>query len=120
MNRKSFSINIKGPVPNRVEVIKALRSLTGLGLKEAMAATDTYGVKTFNFGGTYFGANPEIEIATNFRIFQNNGIEIQKEVYLILEELRQLGSKALLQGEDELANEILQLVLAEKLRRKSV
>jgi hypothetical protein len=43
---------------------------------------------------------------------------VGEPAWKIIEELRKLGSQALLQGEDDLANEILQLVLAEKLRRK--
>jgi hypothetical protein len=63
-------------------------------------------------------ADPEREIENQFRILRSEGVEVGPPVWKIIEELRKLGSAALLQGEDELANEILQLVLAEKLRRK--
>ena len=63
-------------------------------------------------------ADPERFTEEHFRILRQENVQVGPPVHKILEELRRLGSQALLQGEDELANEILQLVLAEKLRRK--
>jgi hypothetical protein len=62
---------------------------------------------------------PELTIEDQFRTLRNEKVEVGPRVHQILEGMRKLGSDALLQGEDELANEILQLVLVEKLRRKS-
>jgi hypothetical protein len=90
-------------------------------LKEAKDASEVIGrQQTFDVNSTIFTAygNPIGEIENQFRILRAEGIEVVDPVYKIIEELRKLGSQALLQGEDELANEILQLVLAEKLRRK--
>lgn len=99
---------------NRVAVIKAIRTLTGLGLKEAKDASERLGlVQTF---GTRPGLLPS-EFHEAFRTLQSDGVEVGGAIEKILSDLRKLGSEALLQGEDELANEILQLVLAEKLRR---
>lgn len=106
---------------NKVTVIKSIRILTGLGLKEAKDASEVVGVpQTFELSNTLFTAygNPEAEIENHVRILRNEGIQVGEPVYKIIEDLRKLGVQALLQGEDELANEILQLVLAEKLRRK--
>lgn len=61
--------------------------------------------------------DPNGAIEEQFRLLRNEGVDVGPSVFKILSELRSLGAQALLQGEDELANEILQLVLAEKLRR---
>ena len=104
---------------NKVQVIKALRTLTGMGLKEAKDASEVVGqTQTFDLSSFSSYPNPQQEIETQIRILRSEGVQVGEPVYRILEELRRLGSEALLQGEDELANEILQLVLAEKLRRK--
>ena len=103
---------------NKVAVIKAIRTLTGLGLKEAKDASERPGqVQTFDLQPMSSYINPQQAIDDQIRILRNEGVEVGEPVHKLLEELRKLGSQALLQGEDELANEILQLVLAEKLRR---
>jgi hypothetical protein len=115
-----FTIVCPQTYHNKVAVIKALRILTGLGLKEAKDASEVVGrPQAFDFSPSLFTAYaaPEVEIENQFRILRSEKVEVGPRVHLILDELRKLGSQALLQGEDELANEILQLVLAEKLRR---
>ena len=115
-----FTITCPPSLSNRIEVIKAIRVLTGLGLKEAKDASEvsnrpqTFDIRLSNFT-SYM--NPQAEIEAQLRILSRNGIEVGEPVFMILEDLRKLASQALLQGEDDLANEILQLVLAEKLRR---
>lgn len=106
---------------NKVAVIKAIRILTGLGLKEAKDVSEICGVpQTFTFNPVMFTAYtvPESEIENQFRILRTEKVEVGGTIHKILEELRKLAAEALLQGEDELANEILQLVLVEKLRLK--
>jgi len=106
---------------NKVSVIKAIRMLSGFGLKEAKDASEVVGkpvvfeLARHNFSGYQ---SPETEIDNQYKILRSQGVQVGEPVHKILDELRKLGSDALLQGEDELANEILQLVLAEKLRRK--
>jgi hypothetical protein len=100
-------------VSGKVSVIKAIRTLTGFGLKEAKDASERIGVpQTFVC---------TCRVATEYydacRVLTAEGVEVGGAIEKLLTELRKLGSDALLQGEDELANEILQLVLAEKLRR---
>jgi len=100
---------------NKVSAIKAIRTLTGLGLKEAKDASEMSGqtqVYIVNTGLT------ERDVDDQMRILRNEGFQVGPPIHKLLDELRNIGSQALLQGEDELANEILQLVLAEKLRRK--
>lgn len=110
----SFTIVPTSTVTNKVTAIKALRILTNLGLKEAKDAVENVG-KAQTFRCPPGLADSMVE--QGLRDLQNNGIEVQGTGMFIVEELRKLGAQALLQGEDELANEILQLVLAEKLRR---
>ncbi len=117
---KLFTIICPALYNNKIAVIKAIRTLTGLGLKEAKDASEIVGkAQTLTLNPSLFFAylNPDAEIENQFRILRSEKVEVADPVYKLLESLRQLGSQALLQGEDELANEILQLVLAEKLRR---
>ena len=114
-----FTITCPSSIANKIEVIKAIRMLTGMGLTEAKDASERAGPQTFpissaNFAGLSF---PQDHIEQQFMILSRNGVEVGEPVFMILEDLRKLASQALLQGEDDLANEILQLVLAEKLRR---
>jgi len=120
MDNRNFTFVCPASIPNKVEVIKAIRTLTGLGLKEAKDASERTGHQTYPIQLSNFSSwsNSDRGVDEQFRILRNNGVEVGEPVFKILESLRQLGSQALLQGEDELANEILQLVLAEKLRRK--
>lgn len=101
---------------NKVAVIKAIRTLTGLGLKEAKDASERNGVRQ-SFPLALFNGQNNPQYEENCRILRAEGVDVGPVAQKIIQELRKLGSQALLQGEDELANEILQLVLAEKLRR---
>ena len=106
---------------NKVAVIKSIRTLCGLGLKEAKDTSEAYGQQTLVIDLRYNSVavgNEDLFIEEQFRVLRQNGCEVGPSVHLILQELRDLAASALEQGEDELANEILQLVLAEKLRRK--
>ena len=122
MIAEKFTIVVPGPLGNKIPVIKAIRTLTGLGLKEAKDASELFNVPqtfTLNVAGSATSTiqSTSAFIDEQFRILRADGVQVGEPVYTILEDLRKLGSQALLQGEDELANDILQLVLAEKLRR---
>jgi hypothetical protein len=111
-----FTICVKQAPYNKVMVIKAIRVLTGMGLKEAKDASEIIGaVQTL----TLTSGNSDTYIDEQFSTLRSNGVEVSAPVTVIIEELRKLGAMALSQGEDEFANEILQLVLAEKLRRSN-
>lgn len=115
-----FDITINGPLGNKIAVIKAIRTLTGLGLKEAKDASERRGSQTLtldNAGLSHY-PDPEAMMESQFRILRSEGVDVGEPVHKVLQELRELGAKALQMGEDELASEIFQLVLAEKLRRK--
>lgn len=120
---EKFTIVVPGPLANKIPVIKAIRTLTGLGLKEAKDASELFNIpQTFTLslvGPVHTGTIQSTSAFINeqFRILRADGVQVGEPVFSILEDLRKLASQALLQGEDELANEILQLVLAEKLRR---
>jgi hypothetical protein len=98
---------------NKVSVIKAIRMLTGLGLKEAKDASEIAGVpQTFDLQPC-----TDTVFDEQCRILRSEKVDVGEPVHRLIEELRKIGAQALLQGEDDFANEILQLVLAEKLRR---
>ncbi len=109
----TIKILIRTNPANKVSVIKAIRVLTGLGLKEAKDASERTGIPQV-FACTCAGSTEYYEAC---RTLTAEGVEVGGAIEKLLTELRKLGSDALLQGEDDLANEILQLVLAEKLRR---
>lgn len=117
MNSNNISITCPttGSLYNKVACIKAIRTITGLGLKEAKDATELPGiVQVF----PVMHGISEQELENQYRILRSDRFEVGHSVHIILNDLRELATKAIQQGEDELANEILQLVLAEKLRRK--
>jgi hypothetical protein len=113
----SLKITFAAPasMPNKVAAIKAIRGLTGLGLKEAKDASERSGRQTF----ALTGGMTRVYYEEQTRILVNEGFAVGHGAVMLVEELRKLGIQALEQGEDELANEILQLVLAEKLRRSN-
>lgn len=122
MANNSFRFEIPNSysrIPDKIGVIKALRMLTGMGLKDAKDASERPGEQEFDISSLNFSVYPapEIAIEDQFRILRNNGCRVGDPVNKIFQSLRDLASDALKQGDDELANEILQLVLAEKLRR---
>jgi len=119
MHDTKFVITCPSHYTNKVAAIKAIRMLTGLGLKEAKDASEMGGPQTFTLYHSNFSSygNPDSMIEEQFRILRTEGVEVGEPVHKILQSLRELGAKALQLGEDEFANEILQLVLAEKLRR---
>ena len=95
---RKFTITCPPSLPNKVEVIKAIRCLTGLGLKEAKDASEIQIPQTFTIAGNIFTSygNPDSAIEEQFRTMRNNGIEVGPPVWKIVESLRQLGSQALL------------------------
>ena len=106
-------------VGNKVEVIKALRWLTDMGLKEAIDAIEIRGRQVFKIDGKIL-QQPDSDnlITEQFHILRRCGIVVDDTLVELLDSLRRVGAEALTLGEDELANEIMQLVLAEKLRRR--
>ena len=124
----------QGGVHNKVSAIKAIRSLTRLGLKEAKDIADKQGSEVHIEVAAHVIANDynlDLSIpadqATLDRHIKNviveleaSGVKVSGSAYPILRELRNLATEALQMGEDDLANEILQLVLAEKLRRQEM
>lgn len=103
---------------DKVACIKAMRTLTGMGLKEAHEACHKQGTQEFYVNPNWFSpAQMAIEVETQFQILRNNGCIVGDGIGQILHSMRELAAQALMSGEDEFANEILQLVLVEKLRR---
>lgn len=102
-------------ISDRIAVIKSIRIITGLGLKEAKDITERTIPQTLTVTKE-FSSNPG-RLDTELKIIRQNNIAVIGSVLTLLEDLRKVATDALGLGEDELANEILQLVLAEKLRR---
>lgn len=101
--------------PNKIEVIKAIRILAGLGLKEAKDASETTTLQTFQCILEDGDKNPLFRQQCD--ILKKNGVVVKSNGrYHILESLRGFSIEALEVGEDELANEIMQLLLAYKLK----
>jgi len=105
----------------KVAAIKAIRELTNMGLKEAKDASEIIGDQQLSIGHRLYGPNAEPDAQMKFEMsikaMESAGIEIADYAFRILKSLRELGAEAFRCGDDELAGEILQLVLAEKLRR---
>ncbi len=117
---QDYKVSNNGIVSNKVAVIKAIRTLTCMGLAEAKNISEKSGQQNLQINlGAFAGSFPNkvLLIEEQFRVLRQHGCNIGPSVHVILQQLRDLGADALKQGEDELANEILQLVLAEKLRR---
>jgi hypothetical protein len=115
-----FTIKCQQPLPQhaRIPVIKAIRYLTGIGLREAKEASESDKKTTYAISPYYISnhLSPMTEILSNFAILKQNNVEVFC-VADLLDKMRSFAKDALDLGEDELGNEILQLILAEKLRR---
>ena len=114
-----FEIEVPYSIVNKVGVIKAIRYLTSMGLKESKDIADTAGKHVLN----YVGVDPTLDADYQARYFDDqavilnsNGVMVHGSRGRILQDLRKLAAQAMEAAEDELANEILQLVLAEKLK----
>ncbi len=100
----------------KVALVKAIRSLTGMGFSEAKNIMDVPGVYylTLSAAATARGT---LHIESQCDILRKYGCKVGKFHEEILRALRSLATKAFSLGEVNFANEILQLILAEKLRR---
>jgi len=112
---RQFSIEFPIGMPNKIAVIKALRIVANLGLREAKDLCETHTVTHIINVDTRVSEN---DLGYQIRTLQSQGCVVGSPAHQILQNLRELATQALEIGEDELANEILQLVLAEKLRRQ--
>lgn len=118
MNPQSITVQFPKLHLNKVAVIKAVRALTGYGLKEAKDVSEIIDqpvVLKINPGAA---GSLQSYVDEQIRVMISCGCEVRGSAAGIVEDLRKLGIAALEAGEDDLANDILQLVLAEKLRRK--
>ena len=116
----TVSITIPNGYPpnhSKIEVIKAIRSLSYMGLKEAKDLSESPGQHTLQVVMNTVSSSPAIEFENFCRILRNNGCLVGPSINRVIQSLRELGADALRLGEDELANEILQMVLSEKLKR---
>lgn len=105
------------PNHNKVDVIKTIRCLSYMGLKDAKDLCEKPGMHTIPVAMNVATFNPAAQFEDYCRILRNNGCHVGPSINRVIQSLRELGADALRLGEDELANEILQMVLAEKLKR---
>ena len=89
----SFTISCPSILSNKIAAIKAIRTLTGLGLKEAKDITETLGIQTL-----YIDLVTQTAIDEQFKILRTCGIEVSGNSWKLIDDLRNLGSQALLQG----------------------
>jgi len=112
--RLTFPTSYNSSAGNKIQVIKALRSLTGSCLLDAKNACEDPANQEF----IVLPSLSTQEISAQLQILTSNGVKVSNPVFQLLNQLRELAREALSLNEDELANEILQLVLIEKLRRE--
>ena len=117
----SKHFNIIFPVHHdyaRVTVIKAVRQLTGLGLKEAKDLTEKQGAQLVHFRvediRSYYDDSvipAEKVLKDNLEILRNNGVLVH-EVSRVgtLAEVRQLASDAVLRDEHDLAIALIEVI----------
>lgn len=120
MSTENFSIVCPLTYVSKVAVIKSIRTLTGLGLKDAKDASERPGLYQIFplYRNNFFSyAIPEHEIEKHYAILRGEGVKVGPPVWKIIDELHRLAKAANEQGETTLGDEILQLVLAENLRR---
>lgn len=117
----SFEIEVPSRIADKIAVIKAIRSLSKMGLVEAKDIVDRPGKYVLHFSGFDMSLT-EVQQQHLFdesaRVLNVNGVLIQGFRDFILKDLRRLAAQAMEQAEDDLANEILQLIMAEKLKMK--
>lgn len=103
--------------PNRVAVIKAIRQLTGLGLKEAKELTEKSGsqlvrVRVEDYVNTYNETIPaKTALANALAELRRNGVNVVEAVRVgTLDEVRKLASDALLRDELDMAAALIDIL----------
>jgi len=120
MYNSTLRLVIAPHMSNKVACIKAIRTLTGLGLKEAKDIADVAGEYNLLLDPRFYGPDAVLyasEFETQARTLRNEGHTLGGIISVLIQDLRNLAARALEQGEDEFAQEIMQMVLAEKLKR---
>jgi hypothetical protein len=107
---------------SRIAIIKAIRRISGLGLKESKDLGEAQGKHRLPLTGAEMISAKQYGLLMDTvkamaEELKQHGVDLVPLAATIIEELRQLGIKALEAQEDQLASDIMQLVLAEKLRR---
>ena len=105
----------------KVPVIKALRLLTGYGLLHAKNLSECRTPQTIDIsGGAHCVYAPEFRaehIEEQCRTLRLYGCKVSPSIHKMMKTLREVARNATEAGEDDLADEILQIVLAQKLKR---
>jgi hypothetical protein len=96
---------------NKVQVIKSIRMLTNSGLLNSKLMSERLDRQLI-----LVNRPPRCNVDDEIQILRSYGCIVSSPVNDIYNHLRQCVKDAMAVGMDELANEILQLLLAEKLR----
>lgn len=99
----------------KVSVIKAIRILTGAGLKEAKELMEIPGQYIMDLPELDTISSCKSEVEAQLYILIQNGVKVSY-YGILLDSLRKAAADAVLLGEDDIANNILQHVLALKLK----
>lgn len=96
---------------DKIQVIKSIRMLTNEGLANSKQMSERLDRQLI-----LLNPRPGCNVDDEIQILRNYGCIISQPIDNIYDCLRQCVKDAMNIGKDELANEILQLLLAEKLR----
>ncbi len=119
MAGKNFTCNASGRLHHNtslLDCVRAIRILTGYGLLESKRIVEDTNERVL-------ALRPDLtwpEVHRQVGILQKNGCIIGGFAYDIIKDLQVLSQRAHDMGEVELANEISQLIMTEKLRRTDV
>ncbi len=111
------------PTDGKIPVIKTIRALTGCGLKEAKDMSEVHDRRqhlSLKYGSHILYPEPLLQlrqIDESCRLLKLHGCDVTPTIDRILQDLRKSASDALNYGDDDLANQILQIVLVQKLKR---
>lgn len=113
----TFPTDYQSSGANRVTTIKAIRTLTGMGLKESKDLTEKWGEQRIKINvhaaedyatGRVLTAKEQFDRAINELKAQNIPVKIQ--TYKTLEDLRRLASEAVLRDEHDVAMALIEVL----------
>ena len=102
--KTEFDVVLKDHGANKIGVIKVVREITGLGLKEAKDSVEACCIEPLSFyisENYYDGSRPINELATDIAWLRRSGIDVKMgggyELYA--EQLKEIATAAMLKGD---------------------
>lgn len=106
-----MDITLRLPYPshmlNKIDVIKSLRALTGLGLKESKDITDSL---LLGVSHLITVRNNEDDNLSQYDRLRANGIIINKNGNVYIRDIRNLSIRAIRNGDYTVAQKVLELI----------